>query len=709
MMDRIITYILITALSVTTMSVYGYGVISYTTLVLLFFGAVIFAVCEFTNKYNRAGTLMICAVFALEIVGFIPLLGAGYSRTGMYFQQWMLTKGGETENIFYLLVLMLGSSTFFGFCVYYFIEVRYRISLLTLVSLIPFVLYAKVIAEVDNYYLVIIAFLNILAAMYHVKNKDIANRADIKRLLGSFITGQSERDTENNLKIAIYAAFLFTVVVVLLGAVCPKKSEAVFYDRFEEIFLNNGQKDEEGEAELSSLTEISGDADGFRSEVNRRLYTLKGKRAVYLKRQSFDLYDFDHNYWTKDERFWDYRDASKLSDRSNNYLSIAMLMLAMEKAERIYPGFLGDYGLYGLIKERTLESVEDNVTALTVYPMNFEADYYLTSARSVALVDHMGTGRWYSLYLQEDKGVGSEYIGAGGGNMDLLSSEKFLERLYSVIDGKSEALAKCAKAFLDMTHEAVYYNEAMSDNTSHISRRVRELAEEITKDCKYDYEKAYALQDYFYNGEYTYDLEYTAPDDSVEYFLFEGKTGTCSDFATAYVLMARSVGLTVRYVEGFVPTSSSRTGYYYIKETSSHAYPEVFLPLMGWMVFEPTISGDAIGSSFFEKMGLDIQMDYDLIGTIIKVILAVCFIGLFVRVVYPALSELFFAIYLMFIPQNRRPYKKYKRLFGKLCRKYNGAVKAMTPREVASFYSQKTRGKKNIDGLVEQLEKTVYK
>lgn len=709
MMEKIIVYLLMTALSVTTLSVYGYGFIAYTSLVLLLLGAAVFAVCEFTNKYNRMGTLLVGAVFALETVIFIPLLKAGFGQTGMYFQQWMLTRGEDAGSIYYLFVLMLGSSTFFGFCVYYFTQIRYRISLLTLVSIIPFVLYAKVIAEVDNYYLVIIAFLNLLAAMYHVKNKVNADNTDVKRLLGDFIAGKNSNTTDSRLKLTVYAALFFTISVVFLGAVCPKKSEAVFYDRFEELFLNNGQKDEIGEAELSSLTEISGDADGFRSDVNRRLFTLKGNRAVYLKRQSFDLYDFENNYWTKDEQFLEYRDFSKLSDVSNNNLSLATLLLTMEKAERIYPGFLGDYGLYGLIKERMLESVKDDVSSLVIYPLNFEADYYLTTARCVALIDHMGSGKWYSIYIQEDKGVGSEFIGAGGGNMDIVASERFLEKLYNIVNGKSESLSRCAKAFLDMTHEAVYYNDAMNENTSHISRRVRELAEEITKDCQYDYEKAYAIQDYFYNGEFTYDLDYDAPDDSVEYFLFESKTGTCSDFATAYVLMARSVGLTVRYVEGFVPTASSREGYYYVKETNSHAYPEVFLPLMGWMVFEPTISGDAYGDTFFDKIGVDIQMDYDLIQTIVNVIIVISLLGIFVRVVYPVLAELFFMIHLCFIPERERPYRRYKRLFGKLNRKYGGAISAMTPREVAAYYNQKTKGKKDITILIEKLEETVYR
>ena len=74
----------------------------------------------------------------------------------------------------------------------------------------------------------------------------------------------------------------------------------------------------------------------------------------------------------------------------------------------------------------------------------------------------------------------------------------------------------------------------------------------------------------------------------MEYFLFEGKTGTCSDYASAYVLMARAVGLTVRYVEGFVP-DMEYNGDYVIRTNNGHAYPEVYIENIGYVVYEATM------------------------------------------------------------------------------------------------------------------------
>ncbi len=80
--------------------------------------------------------------------------------------------------------------------------------------------------------------------------------------------------------------------------------------------------------------------------------------------------------------------------------------------------------------------------------------------------------------------------------------------------------------------------------------------------------------------------------DTPEYFLFESKTGICSDFADAYVLLARAAGLTARYAEGFVPQPSpENAGTYFIYSDNAHAYPEVYIPVAGWTRFEPTPAG----------------------------------------------------------------------------------------------------------------------
>jgi len=125
--------------------------------------------------------------------------------------------------------------------------------------------------------------------------------------------------------------------------------------------------------------------------------------------------------------------------------------------------------------------------------------------------------------------------------------------------------------------------------------KVRELALSLTEGLIGDYEKAAALERYFYNGEFAYDTEFDPKSKAVDYFLFDSKRGTCSDFATAMTIMAREIGLPARYAEGYNVSELSEDGYYLVKQKHAHSFPEVYINGRGWVIFEPTIPADESG------------------------------------------------------------------------------------------------------------------
>lgn len=117
-----------------------------------------------------------------------------------------------------------------------------------------------------------------------------------------------------------------------------------------------------------------------------------------------------------------------------------------------------------------------------------------------------------------------------------------------------------------------------------------ELAYEITQGYNNNYDKALAIQDYLRSREFTYSLDVEFPPrnmDFVEHFLVE-KEGYCVHFSTAFVMMARSVGIPARWVKGY--TSGVRSGFneYTISDKHAHAWGEIYLPHAGWITFEPT-------------------------------------------------------------------------------------------------------------------------
>ena len=142
------------------------------------------------------------------------------------------------------------------------------------------------------------------------------------------------------------------------------------------------------------------------------------------------------------------------------------------------------------------------------------------------------------------------------------------------------------------------------------------------------------------NNNYIYDLDYIPPDPSVEYFLFESKRGSCTHYATAFVLMARSVGLTARYAEGFAPDITGRSNVFSVKDSCSHAYPEVYIQNMGWIVFEPTVASDYNGvSTRTDNTGFNIKIDYSLVFVICVISGAAMVIALVILAAVPVISE----------------------------------------------------------------------
>ena len=122
-----------------------------------------------------------------------------------------------------------------------------------------------------------------------------------------------------------------------------------------------------------------------------------------------------------------------------------------------------------------------------------------------------------------------------------------------------------------------------------IAPRVQAEAQRIADPQAAPYAKARALQDYFHRG-FKYDLNARPGHDNraLETFLFETKAGYCEQYAGAYAVLARAVGLPARVAVGFTPGEFQSDGTYHVRDEHAHAWPEVYLHGFGWVAFEPT-------------------------------------------------------------------------------------------------------------------------
>ncbi|HVU73092.1 MAG TPA: DUF3488 and transglutaminase-like domain-containing protein, partial [Mycobacteriales bacterium] len=117
------------------------------------------------------------------------------------------------------------------------------------------------------------------------------------------------------------------------------------------------------------------------------------------------------------------------------------------------------------------------------------------------------------------------------------------------------------------------------------------LADQITAGAPTQYDKARALEHYLSTtGGYAYNLSAQVDPgyDGLVTFLVRDKVGYCEQFASAYVVLARSLGIPARVAVGFTPGTQNADGTWTISTHDAHAWPEVWFPSSGWIRFEPT-------------------------------------------------------------------------------------------------------------------------
>ncbi|MGZ4819191.1 MAG: transglutaminase TgpA family protein [Terriglobales bacterium] len=123
-----------------------------------------------------------------------------------------------------------------------------------------------------------------------------------------------------------------------------------------------------------------------------------------------------------------------------------------------------------------------------------------------------------------------------------------------------------------------------------VDPRVVELSRKITENSTGAYDKASTVESYL-RTHYGYSLQMatTPPPDPLVYFLFERKEGHCEYFASAMAIMLRTVGIPARIVNGFRGGEyNDLTGSYIVRARDAHSWVEAYIPGYAWVSFDPT-------------------------------------------------------------------------------------------------------------------------
>jgi transglutaminase-like putative cysteine protease len=144
-----------------------------------------------------------------------------------------------------------------------------------------------------------------------------------------------------------------------------------------------------------------------------------------------------------------------------------------------------------------------------------------------------------------------------------------------------------------------------------ITPRTHELARTISEGRDNPYDITMAVTEYLRTYEYQETISAPPIDqDIVDWWLFDYQTGFCQYYATAQVVLLRSLGIPARMVVGYaqgeyagsgeearegdnllIPADyTDEGGIYHVRQRDAHTWPEVYFPGYGWVEFEPTAS-----------------------------------------------------------------------------------------------------------------------
>lgn len=492
-----------------------------------------------------------------------------------------------------MIVMMEGSLYLFLFvtlCVLsalvvgYMSFVRYRGYIAFLLIIIPGVVYAVRKEEIPVIYMGILLCLYFIF-MLHCRRNQLHSRANLLSQRSFYqLTG------------------IVSVVLLITVLLLPKASNTPFDILTGSAFSFSTRNNLERFTSQSGGAPVSGKVD---ETVLMRVDAGGLQTPLYFKRQVMGTYDREKNrfYELKDAYLQGVDQSWPLVWRDLDYEQfLRLLHSAMQlEPERLRP--------WNTLAER-IPNITEETRSIFLYMRNFSPVFIPATLRTyqvVGLPEYLQSARnklgelivmngmrveantGFTLICYEEILRSSPELQAFVKGFDLESYFRLLKEMKAIFmdQGQLDSYFEI-ETFYEEARDARRYHQYTQQETG---SRIQALTAEILKGKTGDFEKALAIEQYFYQQGFTYDVSASPLNGGdVEYFLFESQKGSCSDYAAAMTLMAREAGLPTRYVEGFVTGERSKDGLYDITAKQSHAYPEVFISGYGWMTFEPTVS-----------------------------------------------------------------------------------------------------------------------
>mgnify|MGYP000756827246 CR=1 FL=1 len=655
----------------------------FYSLIFLLLELLLFTLFDRLKTIRFFGGLLYTAMLVAVCFFSMRLLYLGWDTSEGDFLTWFYADEGSSDSHpMYFAAVFLGGGFFLISIMYYFTQVRYRSLGVMLCILFPFVIYAKRAEEIPEVLVTLIITL-FIAVMVHNRRIDPA-MPDHRR-------GKISVNKAYLISIALFVSVTGAVTMLIEKPQYRSQLEknANYFDAVQTSGTGSGGG-YENMSELSSPRY----GGGYTTNPLFNFYTEGEMDVYFLRRQSYDY--FNGSRWELADD--NYAVAYSLQ---NPEIMTDDIIAAMEK---LYES--GNYDLNGAepsekLIPRTRARVQDD----SFNPIYLPAPYgTITDEQNLTELIFM---KFHTQEIcrrgnyDENDGI-SESFEYFEQSSDLyryaaqlgLTGKEYHEMLKQASADGDEIINK---ALEDYENAVAYLN----NSNGYVSDNIVQLAYDITKDCKSDFEKAYALEQYFENNGFTYDLEYVPPDESIEYFLFESRTGSCTSYATSMTLMASALGLPAKYVEGFAAYERNSDGSFIVRDGHAHAYVEVYIPGAGWMTFDPTVSGYMQTS---DDGNFNAGTFFAVLGRLL-VVIAVVFVIVFVMLL-DRIVELIFRLRMKFWDTEKRTLRLYANLIKVVNFSVQSDYSSYTVNMLRSYLNE-SRGI-CPDKLLELFEKTCF-
>ncbi len=124
-------------------------------------------------------------------------------------------------------------------------------------------------------------------------------------------------------------------------------------------------------------------------------------------------------------------------------------------------------------------------------------------------------------------------------------------------------------------------------------QKLLEIAAKHTAHATSPLQQAIDLQNWLTSPAFTYTLkaQWKETGPWLLKFLTTDRHGDCEQFAPAFAVLARVLGIPSRVAVGFTGGSQAAGGVWKVTSADAHAWPELWFPQAGWIRFEPTPGG----------------------------------------------------------------------------------------------------------------------